>query len=188
MPVTEHRQTLSSAISFDGGFIQVRTDKVALPNGTVQDYLTVQHPGAVAVVPVDGDDRILMVRQHRQAVDDNLLEVPAGKLDPDEDPWDAARRELKEETGFTCEHLELLTSFYTSPGFTDERIHVFEARDLHAAEDPPATDGNEPIFIEWLEGHHALDAIGDGRIVDGKTIIGLTLLKLKEHSKIHEID
>lgn len=188
MAVTEHRQTLSSAISFDSDFIQVRTDKVALPNGSVQDYLTIQHPGAVAVVPVDRDERILMVRQHRQAVDDTLLEIPAGKLDPDEDPWDAARRELKEETGFICEHLELLTSFYSSPGFTDEKIHVFEARDLRAVNDPPATDGDEPISIEWLEGHHALDAIGDGRIVDGKTIIGLTLLKLNEHSKIHEID
>lgn len=188
MAVTGPRETLASEVSFESNFFQVRTDKVSLPDGTVRNFYTVQHPGAVAVVPIDFDERILMVRQHRQAVDDNLLEVPAGKLDPDEDPWTAARRELEEETGFICEHLELLTSYYTSPGFTDERIHVFEARDLSSVKAAPVFDGGEPISIEWLEGHHALDAISDGRIVDGKTIVGLTLLKLKEHLKIHEID
>lgn len=186
--VDGHRDTLRSEICFKSSFLEVRADHVRLPNGNTHDYLTVQHPGAAAIVPIDEHGRILMVRQHRQALDDNLLELPAGKLEPDEDPWIAARRELMEETGFACSHLELLVSYYTSPGFTDERIHVFEARGLQAAGPPPGTDDDEPIAIEWLEGEQVLEAIQDGRIVDGKTILGITLLKLKEHSNIHEID
>ncbi|MGQ0678541.1 MAG: NUDIX hydrolase [Actinomycetota bacterium] len=183
-----HRKTISSQICFTSDFITLRSEKVELPGGQVHDYFTVQHPGAVAVVALDKGGRILMVRQHRQAVDDTLLELPAGKLEHDEDPWVCARRELQEETGYSCDELELLTSFYTSPGFTDERIHVFEARDLNQVAEPPGTDGGEPIWLEWLDGHHAYEAIIDGRIVDGKTIVGLSLLRLREHARTHEID
>lgn len=186
--MTGHRKTLGSTISFESSFFQVLTDRVGLPDGSVRDYYTVKHPGAVAIVPVDEEGRILMVRQHRQAVDDNLLELPAGKLDPGEDPWVCAKRELMEETGFACERLELLTSYYTSPGFTDEKVHVFVGWDPHAVEEPPGSDGGEPLSIEWLGGHEALSAIYDGRIVDGKTIVGIALLKLREHAEKHEID
>jgi ADP-ribose diphosphatase len=182
------RETLDSTVSFESSFFQVLTEKVRLPDGSVRDYYTVKHPGAVAVVPVDQEGRILMVRQYRQAAEDNLLELPAGKLDPGEDPSACARRELAEETGFVCEHLELLASYFTSPGFTDEKVHVFEGRELRKVEEPPGSDGGEPLSIEWLDRQDVLSAIYDGRIVDGKTIIGIALLKLREHPENHEID
>ncbi len=106
-----HRKVLESEQILDAGFFTVLREAVELPGGEVKDYYTAKHPGAVAVVPVDEDGRVLMVRQFRQAAGDTLLEIPAGKLDPGEDPWVCGRRELEEETGYHCEHLELLTKF-----------------------------------------------------------------------------
>ena len=180
--MSSSRQTLDSAVSFDAGFFEVLTEKVALPDGSARDYFTVRHPGAVAVVPVDDRDRILMVRQHRQAVDASLLELPAGKLDPGEDPELCARRELEEETGHTCDELVLLTRYYTSPGFTDEKVWVFVGKRLRRVADPPGADGGEPISIDWLDRGDALAAILEGRIVDGKTIVGLALLQLSDRT------
>jgi ADP-ribose pyrophosphatase len=173
---------LDSSVSFDAGFFEVLTEKVALPDGSARDYFTVRHPGAVAVVAVDEKDRVLMVRQHRQAVDANLLELPAGKLDSGEDPEVCARRELEEETGYVCDELELLVSYYTSPGFTDERVSVFVGRALRRVAEPPGADGGEPISIDWLDKDEALAAILGGRIVDGKTIVGLALLELSDRA------
>lgn len=186
--VTGARETLSSSTVFDAGFFQVVHEPVRLPDGSVKDYHFCRHPGAVAVVPVDDDGRILMVRQFRQAADDALLEVPAGKIDPGEDPWVCGRRELLEETGYECGDLELLTAFYASPGMTDEKIHVFAGRELKVVAPAPATDSSEPISMEWLDKEEALRAIEDGRVVDAKSIIGIVLFKLREHSPSHELD
>ena len=179
------RETSSSETVYDAGFFKVVCDQVRLPEGQVKDYYYCRHPGAVAVVPVDDDGRILMVRQFRQAVDDALLEIPAGKIDPGEDPWTCGHREMREETGYECGDLELLVHYYASPGLTDERIHVFVGRHLKAVAPAPTHDGGEPISMEWMEKHEAFDAIRDGRIVDAKSIIGLTLF---EHSARHELD
>ncbi len=178
--MSSSRQTLDSTVSFDAGFFEVLTEKVALPDGSARDYFTVRHPGAVAVVAADQQGRVLMVRQHRQAVDVNLLELPAGKLDAGEEPELCAQRELEEETGYVCDNLDLLTSYYTSPGFTDEKVWVFAGTGLRRVADPPGADGGEPLSIDWLEKEQALAAIFDGRIVDGKTIVGLTLLELRD--------
>jgi ADP-ribose pyrophosphatase len=177
--MTGHREVVESKV-VDAGFLKLVTDRIRMPNGSEVEYQIVLHPGAVAVVPVAEDGRILMVRQHRHAIDNNLLEIPAGKLEPDEDPWTCARRELREETGYSCRHLELLCSFYSTPGFSDERIHVFLGRELDKLSEPPELDGAEPISIEWLEEDEAVPAILDGRIVDGKTIIGLALARLRD--------
>lgn len=185
--MTHHRETLSSELAFDAGFFQVVKEPVRLPDGETKDYYFCKHPGAVAVVPVDEDGRILMVRQFRQACDDMMLEIPAGKIDPGEDPWVCGRRELLEETGYECADLDLLTSFYASPGMTDEKIHVFVGRELKIVAPAPTHDGGEPISMEWMESEEAFQAIEDGRIVDGKSIIGITLyqMMLAKH-ELHE--
>ncbi len=183
--MTGHRETISSSTVFDAGFFEVKCEQVRLPDGSIHDYHFCKHPGAVAVVPVDDNERILMVHQFRQAVDDSLLEIPAGKIDPGEDPWQCAHRELREETGYECGDLELLTHFYATPGMTDEQIHVFVARQLKVVAPAPASDGGEPISMEWMEKDEAFRAIREGRIVDGKSIIGITLY---EHSAFHELD
>ena len=185
--MTGHRETLSSDTVYDAGFFQVVKEQVKLPNGDTHEYHFCKHPGAVAVVPVDEEGRILMVRQFRQAADDALLEVPAGKIDAGEDPWQCAHRELREETGYECGDLDLLSHFYASPGMTDEQIHVFVGRELKVVAPAPTHDGGEPIAMEWMEKDEAYAAIEDGRIVDGKSIIGITLyqMMLAKH-ELHE--
>jgi ADP-ribose pyrophosphatase len=183
--VAGSRETLGSDVAFDAGFFQVVREKVRLPDGSEHDYFFCKHPGAVAVVPVDDSGRILMVRQFRQAVDDALLEIPAGKIDPGEDPWQCAHRELREETGYECADLELVTTFYASPGMTDEKLFVFVGRGLKVVAPAPTHDGGEPISMEWMEKDESFDAIRDGRIVDGKSIVGITLY---EHAARHELD
>lgn len=183
--MTGQREVLSSETAFDAGFFQVKREKVRLPDGQQKDYFFCRHPGAVAVVPVDDDGRILMVRQFRQAVDDALLEIPAGKIDPGEDPWECGHRELREETGYECGDLELVTLYYASPGMTDEQIHIFVGRHLKAVAPAPTHDGGEPISMEWMEKDEAFEAIKEGRITDGKSIIGLALY---EHAARHELD
>lgn len=186
--MTAHRETLDTSLVADAGFFKVIKERVRLPDGAEQDYFFCQHPGAVGVLPVDEDGRVLMVRQFRQPADDALLEIPAGKIDPGEDPWLCGRRELLEETGYECEELELLSTFFASPGMTDEKIHVFVGRGLKAAAPAPTLDGDEPISLEWMERDELLHAVNDGRIVDAKSIIAITLFKLKEYSATHELE
>lgn len=173
-------ETIESRSVFAGRFFEVFVERFRRANGTEVEREIVRHPGAVAVVPVREDGSILMVRQGRAAVADHLLELPAGKLEADEDPWECARRELLEETGYGCAHLELLSAYFSTPGFSDERVHVFVGTELQRIQDPPDHDGDESISIEWLGGQEAMEAIFDSRIVDAKTIIGITLLRLRD--------
>ena len=115
---------------FDGKIINLRIDTVTLPNGKEAKREIVEHPGAVAVVPLLPDGRIIMVRQYRHAVGKALLEIPAGKLDRGEIPEQCAARELEEETGYACNQLRSLTSVWTTPGFSDEIIHIYAAENL----------------------------------------------------------
>ncbi len=136
----------------------------------------IRHPGASAVVPFLSDPRgddpqVLMIRQYRYAADGYLYEIPAGRLDPGEDPRDCAIRELKEETGCTAEQVDYLVTMYTTPGFTDERIHIYMATGLVAGETKHEAD-------EFLDLHpmllsRALGMIESGEIQDGKTALGL---------------
>lgn len=175
------REVVSSQSIFKGAFIEVAVDRVRFDDGREAHREVVRHPGAVGVVVLDEERRILMVRQARHAVANHLLEIPAGKLDANEDPWEGAKRELEEETGYRCGALELLSAYYASPGYSDEKVHVFLGADLEKVSEAPDSDGGEPISIEWLSEEEAVSAVTDGRIVDAKTIIGITLLKLREH-------
>jgi ADP-ribose pyrophosphatase len=155
----------------------VFVDEIRLPDGTTSVREIVRHPGAVGVVALI-DGRFLLVRQNRHAVGDDLLEIPAGKLDSGEAPEDCARRELLEETGYRCTALRYLMTFLTSPGFSDERVHLFLTLDAAREADPPEVDDGEPISIEWLDRGEVRAAILDGRLVDSKSIIGLLLADL----------
>lgn len=138
--------------------------------GPVQRELVV-HPGAVLIVPVLSDTEIVMIRNHRFSVGAELLELPAGTLEPDEPPIDCACRELEEETGYVAGRIEPLCRFYTSPGFTNELMHCFVATGL--TERRQKLEPTEQIRVEIMPLDDALAATTDGRIIDGKTVAAL---------------
>lgn len=159
-----------------GRVIDVVVDTVRFPDGTLGELDIVRHPGACAVLPFLGDPTgadpsLLMIRQYRHAAGGWLLEIPAGRLDPGEAPEDCARRELLEETGCTTSHLELLTTILTTPGFSDERIHLFMAAGLTAG--VARREADEFIEPQVLALSEALGKIRTGEIADGKTIIAI---------------
>ena len=161
---------------YSGRIINVDMDEVRFPNGSTGELEMVRHAGAAAVIPFlsdpFGDDpQILLIKQYRYAAEDYLYEIPAGRLDPGEDPADCARRELREETGCTAERVEPLLVMYTTPGFTDERIHIFMASGLSQGESGRETD--EFIEVETVLFSQALSMVQAGEIPDGKTALAL---------------
>ena len=169
---------------YDGRVIDVDLDRVRFPDGSVGELEMIRHPGASAIVALDppgavetgpgaGQPIVVLIRQYRYAADGYVWEVPAGKLDPGEEPEACARRELEEETGYRAGRLERLSTIHTTPGFTDEVIHLFLGRELaHGSVDHGAS--------EFIERHamplsSALDMIDRGEITDAKTICALTL-------------
>jgi len=167
---------VESQVVFRGRLLEVVVDRVRFPDGRETTWESVHHPGAAAVVPVASDGRVILVRQTRHTVGSRLLEVPAGKLDRDgEEPADCARRELVEETGYRCRSLVRLGTMLASPGFSDERIHLFLATDLTFVGRPDGTDEGDDIEIEWMPLADAERAVRDGRIEDGKTALCILL-------------
>lgn len=155
-----------------GRHIELHTQPVDLPNGLRVELDLIRHPGAAAVVPFLDANRVLLIRQYRFATGGNLLEIPAGKLDPGEAPEDCAVRELEEETGYRAGRLERLGAIWTTPGFCDEVIHLFAAFDLVKTEQRLEPDEIIELVPTVLE--DALDAL-DGPVVDGKTATALLL-------------
>lgn len=123
-------KTLSTKTLFEGRVIDLHYQEVLLPNGKTSTREIIKHPGAVAVIPITQDGKIIMVEQYRKALERSIIEIPAGKLEKGEDPAETARRELEEETGYVCNSLSHLISFYTSPGFADELVHLYVAEGL----------------------------------------------------------
>lgn len=170
---------ISSRPVYQGRIVDLRIDTVRLPDGSSGEMEMIRHSGAAAVVPVrDGPElEVLLVRQYRYAADGYILEVPAGRPDQPGEPWDrCAARELEEETGFRPGSLEHLTTIFTTPGFTDERIHLFLARDLR--EGTAARDADEFMEVEWIPLARALDLVRSGAISDAKTICALSVAAL----------
>jgi ADP-ribose pyrophosphatase len=160
---------------YKGRIVDLRLERVTLPNGTVVDLEVMRHPGASAVAAVDDQGRVSLIRQYRYAAGGFIWELPAGVLDsPEEPPEACAARELREETGLVAAELRRLGTILTTPGFCDERIHLFLARGLreeahgHAADEVIAEIARVPLA-------EALAMIRRGEIVDGKTIAGLHL-------------
>ncbi|MGF7030389.1 ADP-ribose pyrophosphatase [Paenibacillus mucilaginosus] len=163
--------TISTQPVFQGKIISLQVDTVKLPGGGEATREIVKHPGAVAVLALTPEDKILMVEQYRKPLERSQVEIPAGKLDAGEDPLAAARRELQEETGYRCGKMRLLSSFYTSPGFADEIIHLYAAEELIPGTAQP--DEDEFLNVEELTFDEAQEYIRDGRISDAKTIMAV---------------
>jgi ADP-ribose diphosphatase len=167
---------VSSRRAYSGKVISLDVDTVRFPDGSEGELEMIRHPGASAVVPflsdpAGEDPQVLLIRQYRYAADGYLYEIPAGRLDPGEKPHDCAERELKEETGCSAEHIAHLFTMYTTPGFTDEKIHVFMATGLVAGETKHEAD--EFLDLQPMLLSRALEMVEAGAIKDGKTALGL---------------
>lgn len=173
---------LSEERVFEGNLVKVGRMQVVLPDGRTAEREAVRHPGAVAVVPVDGDGRVTLVRQYRAAIADVLLEIPAGKLNGSgEDRLEAAKRELREETGLTAEKWTHLTDTVTAPGFCDEVISIYLAEGLSAGEDEP--DDDEFLNAVRMPLTELADGVLRGEISDAKTIAGILLASARLSGK-----
>ena len=175
-PGTKSDVQLGTERLHTGKIIKLDRDRIRYPDGSEADVEIVRHPGASAVVPFlsdpEGEDpQILLLRQYRYAADGYLYEIPAGRLDPGESPTACAARELKEETGCTAKRIELLITMVTTPGFTDERIHLFMATELTHGE--AAREADEFVDVIIMRLSEALELIQRGEIVDGKTALGI---------------
>lgn len=168
-------QTLHSRVAFQGRLLRLEVDDIRLPNGHESIREVVRHPGGVCVLPLHPDGTVSVVRQFRYPYKEVLTELPAGKLEPGEDPFDAIQRELSEETGYTAGEWHEMGIFYPSPGYTDEVLRLYFARDLKPGAVHPDED-------EFLEGRRVpLDELVEqamsGALRDGKTIA--LILKVK---------
>lgn len=163
--------TLTSASVFQGKLLDVRRDEVELPDGstTIREYI--RHPGAAVMVPLLDSGKLVFLRQYRYTLGQVMVELPAGKLDPGEDPMDTAQRELTEETGYACRQLTCLGLIHPCIGYSNEAIEVYLATGLTLAEGKTEDDEFVETFELGLE--EALDWIDQGRITDAKTIIAL---------------
>jgi len=161
---------------YTGKVISLDVDTVRFPDGSIGELEMIRHPGASAIVPFlsdpGGEDpQVLMIRQYRYAADGYLYEIPAGRLDQGESPRDCAVRELKEETGCTAERFDHLLTMYTTPGFTNEKIHLFMATGLVAGETKHEAD--EFLDLHPIRLSRALEMVEAGGIQDAKTVLGL---------------
>lgn len=171
MKLKEEKRT--SRYVFKGKILNLRVDTVRLPNGNESTREVVEYAGAVTIVAVDEARRVLLVRQHRYAVGKDLIELPAGKLEAGEDPLACARRELTEETGYRADKWRALSRFYSTPGFTSEKMHLFLATEL----EPGTPQPDEDEFVEALQVslNEALRMVDRGDIRDAKSILGLLM-------------
>lgn len=161
---------------YTGRVLNLDIDTVRFPDGSVGELEIIRHSGASAVVPfvsdpTGPDPQLLLIRQYRYAAGGYVYEIPAGRLDPGEDPATCAHRELREETGCTSERMDRLFTMYTTPGFTDERIHVFMAVGLTRG--AVAHEADEFLEVKPMPLSRALTMIENGEIQDGKTALGI---------------
>ncbi len=171
----EEKTTKTTPI-YDGKIVKLQVDDVMLPDGQVAKREIIKHPGAVAVIAVTDEGKLVLVEQYRKALERSIVEIPAGKLEPGEEPAMTARRELEEETGYGAHSLTYLQTFATSPGFADEVIHLYVAKDLYNIDNKAALDEDE--FVELLEVslEVAQSMVADQRIFDAKTAFAVLWL------------
>lgn len=155
---------------------QLRTRRVEV-KGKIRDYYYLPHPGAVAIIPRQ-DDRIVLICQFRPSIDQSIWEVPAGTLEPNEDPLECARRELAEETGYQAARIEKLGAFYVAPGYSAEYLHLYLAEELIPGE-PSLDDGEQIEEIAWFTLDQARRMVDAGELVDAKSIIAVQTLLLR---------
>lgn len=168
-------ETIHTKPIFQGKVITLQVDTVALPDGKEATREIVRHPGASAVIALL-DGKLLVVDQYRKPLDKFQIEIPAGKLDAGEDPMEAAARELEEETGYRAKNLMLVSAFYTSPGFADEKLYLYFSDQLEAGEQH--LDADEDLRVEAITMEQADAYMAEGRISDAKTIVAVYAWKL----------
>lgn len=171
---------LSTERLHTGRIVNLDLDTVRFPDGSTGRLEMIRHPGASAVVPLldpvtERDPRVLLIRQFRHAAEDYIWEIPAGRLDPGESPEQCAGRELEEEAGMRAGRLDRLTTIYTTPGFTDERIHLFLASDLRPG--AHAREADEFLEVETRRWSEVMELVRAGGIVDAKTLVCLMFVQ-----------
>jgi ADP-ribose pyrophosphatase len=172
-------KTLSSELIYEGRAVRLRVDTVKMPSGRETTREIVEHSDCVAVIALDGEDNVLLVNQFRKPVEKELLEIPAGGIEPGEELEDCVRRELREETGFLPKKVERLGGFYSSPGYCTEYLHLFLATELVPS--PLQAEDSESIELVRVRLGEVLGLINSGSICDAKSIAALLLFL--EHRK-----
>ncbi|MBV7317902.1 MULTISPECIES: ADP-ribose pyrophosphatase [Bacillus] len=173
-------KTIAKEQIFSGKVIDLYVEDVELPNGKTSKREIVKHPGAVAVLAVTDEGKIIMVKQFRKPLERTIVEIPAGKLEKGEEPEYTALRELEEETGYTAKKLTKITAFYTSPGFADEIVHVFLAEELSVLEEKRELDEDEFVEVMEVALEDALKLVESREVYDAKTAYAIQYLQLKE--------
>ncbi len=176
MDMGEHKR-LQRDLIYKGHIVNVYEDTMQLPDGRTAKWDFIEHKGAAAIIPVDRDGKIIMVRQYRNAPEQYVLEIPAGGLNPGEDMKTCAARELEEETGYRSENIEHLVDIYTTVGFCNEKIGIYCAYDLMPSKQK--LDEDEYVTIEKYTLEELVSLIYDGTITDGKTVSGILAYKNK---------
>jgi ADP-ribose pyrophosphatase len=169
-----NERLLKSEQKYTGRIVSLFVDTVQLPDGKTSVRELVRHPGAVAIVPLDAEGNVVLVRQYRHAAGRAMLEIPAGTLKPGEDPQLCAVRELQEETGFQPGHIEKIGGIFVAPGYTTEYIHLYYATDLSQAR--LAMDDDEFIEVVHIPLRQAVAMVERGEIFDGKSVSALLLI------------
>ena len=174
-------KTLSSKLIYDGRAVKLRVDTVQMPGGRETTREIVEHSDCVAIVAIDADDNVLLVNQFRKPVEKELLEIPAGGIEPDEDPVATVRRELREETGYLPRKVERIGGFYSTPGYCTEYLHLYLATDLTPS--PLYAEDTENIRLTRVPVSQIPGLIASDSICDAKSIAGLSIFL--EYQKAH---
>ena len=176
-PGQEPPQILKQRLFYRGRRFNFDVNRLRLPNGSEGEWECIRHPGGAVAIPVTDDGQLVMVRQYRFAVRGRLLEFPAGTVELNEDPAETVEREIQEETGYRAKEWKNLGQFFLAPGYSDEIIYVFLARDLEKLETPPEQDADEDMETVLMTPAQLEDAIRAGEPVDAKSIASLILAR-----------
>lgn len=170
-------KTIQSEVLYIGKVITLQVDEVFLPDGNKSSREIVKHPGAVAIMAITEDKKIVLVEQYRKALERSIIEIPAGKIEPGEPPEETARRELEEETGYTTSSLQYVQSFATSPGFADEVIHLYFAENIEKMSIKATLDEDEFVEVLYVTIEEMESLVTNNKIYDAKTAFACLWLK-----------
>ena len=178
-------ETLSSQLVYEGRAVKLRVDTVRMPGGRETTREIVEHSDCVAIIAIDANDNVLLVSQFRKAIEKELLEIPAGGIEPGETPELAVRRELQEETGYLPQKMQRLVDFYSAPGYCTEYLYIYLATDLVPS--PLFAEDTEGIKLVRVPIGQIIPLITSGKICDGKSIAGLfTFLEYQKAPKLEQ--
>ncbi|MFB1050434.1 NUDIX domain-containing protein [Paraliobacillus sp. JSM ZJ581] len=177
MSNTFEEKTIATTQIFNGKIVQLQVDDVTLPDGNTSKREIIKHPGAVAIIAMTDNDELLMVEQYRKPLNKSIIEIPAGKLEPGEEPAVTAIRELEEETGYTTEKIDYVTSFYTTPGFSNELLYLYFTKELILLDEKKQLDEDEFVVVHTISLSEAERLLQTQAIHDVKTAYALLYVK-----------